>query len=149
MPELEDHLSQIPHAAAIGMSMVSRGANTCVVRVPYAEHLVGDPDTGVIHGGVITALLDNASGMAVRSDGVAGRSDDGAAGEERSMATLDLRIDYMRPAQPREDLFAEAHCYRMTSNVAFVRAIAYHSDRNDPIASSVATFMLGTPSTPR
>jgi uncharacterized protein (TIGR00369 family) len=143
MPELEDHLSQIPHAAAIGMSMVSRGPNTCVVRVPYAEHLVGDPDTGVIHGGVITALLDNASGMAVRSEPEASN------GEERSMATLDLRIDYMRPAQPREDLFAEAHCYRMTSNVAFVRAIAYHSDRNDPIASSVATFMLGTPSQPR
>ena len=139
MAELDDHLSHIPHAAAIGMSMVSRGPNTCVVRVPYAEHLVGDPDTGVIHGGVITALLDNASGMAVRSD-------DGALREERSMATLDLRIDYMRPAHPREDLYAEAHCYRMTSNVAFVRAIAYHGDRNDPIASSVATFMLGTPS---
>jgi uncharacterized protein (TIGR00369 family) len=142
MPDLEDHLAQIPHAAAIGMTLVSRAANSCVVRVPYAEHLVGDPDTGVIHGGVITALLDNASGIAVRAE-------PDAAGEERSMATLDLRIDYMRPAQPREDLFAEAHCYRMTSNVAFVRAIAYHGDRNDPIASSVATFMLGTPSTPR
>lgn len=142
MPDLDDHLAQIPHAAAIGMTLVSRAANSCVVRVPYAEHLVGDPDTGVIHGGVITALLDNASGIAVRAE-------PDAAGEERSMATLDLRIDYMRPAQPREDLFAEAHCYRMTSNVAFVRAIAYHGDRNDPVASSVATFMLGTPSTPR
>ena len=142
MADLDDHLAQIPHAAAIGMTLVSRAANSCVVRVPYAEHLVGDPDTGVIHGGVITALLDNASGIAVRAE-------PDTAGEERSMATLDLRIDYMRPAQPREDLFAEAHCYRTTSNVAFVRAIAYHGDRNDPIASSVATFMLGTPSTPR
>jgi len=124
------------------MTLVSRGKNSCVVRVPYAEHLVGDPDTGVIHGGVITALLDNASGMAVRSE-------PNEVDEGRSMATLDLRIDYMRPAQPRQDLLAEAQCYRMTSNVAFVRAIAYHDDRNDPIASSVATFMLGTPTTPR
>jgi len=144
MPDIEDHLSHIPHAAAIGMTLVSRSADGCIVRVPYAEHLVGDPDTGVIHGGVITALLDNASGMAVRSD------PDGAdIGEERSMATLDLRIDYMRPAQPRQDLYCDAHCYRMTSNVAFVRAIAYHGDRNDPIASSVATFMLGTKAAPR
>jgi len=141
MSELEDHLSQIPHAAAIGMTLVSRREGICVVRVPYAEHLVGDPDTGVVHGGVITALLDNASGMAVRNDGT--------PNEERSMATLDLRIDYMRPAQPREDLYAEAECYRMTSNVAFVRAIAYQGDRSDPIASSVATFMLGTSSGPR
>lgn len=137
MTQLEDHLAHIPHAAAIGMQLVSRSDGVCIVRVPYAEHLVGDPDTGVVHGGVITALLDNASGMAVRSGGV-------APSEERSMATLDLRIDYMRPAQPREDLIAEAECYRMTSNVAFVRAIAYQSNRNDPIASSVATFMLGT-----
>lgn len=144
MPDIEDHLSHIPHAAAIGMTLVSRSTGGCVVRVPYAEHLVGDPDTGVIHGGVITALLDNASGMAVRSE------PEGAdIGEERSMATLDLRIDYMRPAQPRQDLYCDAHCYRTTSNVAFVRAIAYHDDRNDPIASSVATFMLGTPAAPR
>ena len=144
MNETADLLSHIPHAAAIGMQLVSRGDHRCVVRVPYAEHLVGDPDTGVIHGGVITALLDNASGMAVRSD------PDGAdIGEERSMATLDLRIDYMRPAQPREDLYCEATCYRMTNNVAFVRAIAYHDDPADPIASSVATFMLGTPASPR
>ncbi len=136
MSDPDDHLAQIPHAAAIGMTLVSRSERGCIVRVPYAEHLVGDPDTGVIHGGVITALLDNASGMAVRSD-----PDDGD--EERSMATLDLRIDYMRPAQPRQDLYCDAHCYRMTSNVAFVRAIAYHDDRDDPIASSVATFMLG------
>ena len=142
MSDLDDHLSHVPHAAAIGMTLVSRGKNSCVVRVPYAEHLVGDPDTGVIHGGVITALLDNASGMAVRSE-------PNDVDEGRSMATLDLRIDYMRPAQPREDLIAEATCYRMTSNVAFVRAIAYHDDRTDPIASSVATFMLGTPTAPR
>jgi uncharacterized protein (TIGR00369 family) len=142
MSNLDDHLAHIPHAAAIGMTLVSRGDYRCVVRVPYAEHLVGDPDTGVIHGGVITALLDNASGVAVRSDTT-------AAADERSMATLDLRIDYMRPAQPREDLYAEAHCYRTTSNVAFVRAIAYQADRDVPIASSVATFMLGTPTAPR
>ena len=143
MPELEDHLAQIPHAAAIGMTLVSRNADTCVVRVPYAQHLVGDPDTGVVHGGVITALLDNASGMAVRTDA-------SQFSEDRSMATLDLRIDYMRPAQPREDLYCEAACYRMTANVAFVRAIAFHAnDRDHPIASSVATFMLGTPTTPR
>jgi uncharacterized protein (TIGR00369 family) len=141
MAEPEDYLALIPHAAAIGMKLVSRAEGICVVRLPYAEHLVGDPDTGVIHGGVITALLDNASGMAVRSGG-------GAPDEERTMATLDLRIDYMRPAQPHEDLIAEAECYRMTNNVAFVRAVAYQTDRNDPIATSVATFMVGMVKTP-
>jgi len=140
MSEVVDPFVLIPHAAAIGMQLVSRAPHRCVVRVPYAEHLVGDPDTGVIHGGVITAVLDNASGIAVR-----GEQDNEAVG---GMATLDLRIDYMRPAEPKRDLYTEAECYRTTANIAFVRAWAYHDDRNDPIATSVATFMLGTASPP-
>jgi len=145
MTTIDDPLSHIPHAAAIGMQLVSRGHRSCIVRVPYADHLVGDPDTGVIHGGVITAVLDNASGMAVRSE-----SDDAAAPiANTSMATLDLRIDYMRPAEPHLDLYTEAECYRTTANIAFVRATAYQRDRADPIATSVATFMLGTAGGPQ
>ncbi len=139
--EIDAHLARIPHAAAIGMELVSRDESGCIIRVPYADHLVGDPDTGVVHGGVLTALLDNASGMAVR----AGPNNETSGG----MATLDLRIDYMRPAEPGKDLLAHAECYRVTANVAFVRATAYHSERNDPIATSVATFMLGTGGVPK
>ena len=130
-----------PHGAAIGMEMVGREGNCCIVKIPYAEHLVGDPDTGIIHGGVITALLDNACGWAIRCHE--------SWHEEQSMATLDLRIDYMRPAEPHEDLIAEAECYKMARNIAFVRAFAHQGDRNDPVASSTAAFMLGTPNEPR
>ena len=62
------------------------------------------------------------------------------------MATLDLRIDYMKPATPHEDLFIVSECYKVTRNVAFVRALAFQGSEDNPVASSVATFMLGTPS---
>jgi uncharacterized protein (TIGR00369 family) len=137
---LHDHLLGIPHARAIGMSLVSYDETGCVVRVPYAEHLVGDPDTGVVHGGVLTALLDNTCGMAVRSPG----SETGI-----SIATLDLRIDYLAAAEPHRDILAHAVCYKRTRNIAFVRANAYQSTPDDPIATCVASFMLGTPNTPR
>jgi uncharacterized protein (TIGR00369 family) len=104
--------------------------------VPYADHLVGNPDTRVIHGGVITSLLDNTCGIAVGSKTA-------LAGQ---IATLDLRIDYMKPATPGEDIFAFAECYKVTKNIAFVRGVAYHGDRNDPIATCAAAFMLGTKS---
>ncbi|MEE4361184.1 MAG: PaaI family thioesterase [Pseudomonadales bacterium] len=130
-----DHLSHVPHAAAIGMQLVEYRDGACVVRVPYAEHLVGDPDTGVIHGGVITAVLDNASGMAVpRAD---------LTPAQRAIATLDLRIDYMRPARPHEDLMVSAECYQLTRSVAFIRARAWQGEDDVTVASSVATFMLG------
>lgn len=138
---IEDHMLNIPHARAVGLTLVSHGEDGCVVKVPYAEHLVGDPDTGVVHGGVLTALLDNSCGMAVRP----ADAEPGAL----SMATLDLRIDYMGAAQPHRDIFAHAVCYKRTRHIAFVRATAYQTTPDDPIATCVASFMLGTPNEPR
>jgi len=50
----------------------------------------------------------------------------------------------VRPATKGEAVIAEAECYRITSNVAFTRAVAHHGDRSDPIAASSGTFMLAT-----
>ncbi|MFM7119680.1 MAG: PaaI family thioesterase [Gammaproteobacteria bacterium] len=140
---IEDHMLGIPHARAIGMTLVSHTDAGALVRVPYAPHLVGDPDTGVIHGGVLTALLDNTCGVAVRPPAQI------AAEGPISIATLDLRIDYMSPAAPFRDILAHAFCYKRTRHIAFVRGVAYQDSPEDPIATCVAAFMLGTRNEPR
>jgi uncharacterized protein (TIGR00369 family) len=128
---------QIPHSRAIGMRTIEAGGGVALMCVPYDPRLVGNPATGVLHGGVITSVLDSASGAAVGS-AVGGRG-------WRPIATLDLRIDYMKPATAGRDVMARAECYKVTRNVAFVRGVAYHDDPADPIATTVATFMLSTP----
>ena len=55
-------------------------------------------------------------------------------------------LDYMKPATPDQDIFAFAECFKVTKNIAFVRGVAYHNDRHDPIATCAAAFMLGTKS---
>ena len=135
-----EHMSVSPHSGAIGLRYVSHSEDRCVLAIDWAEHLVGDPDTGVIHGGAITALLDTASGMVARPKDM--------HRDVAAIATLDMRIDYMNAAEPRREIFAEAHCFRRTTNVAFVRALAYQDTADDPIATCTATFMLGTPNTP-
>ena len=124
----------VPHNKALGMSVLEITREHTVFRLPYDARFVGNPDTGVLHGGVITALLDATSGASVFA----------AMTTWVPIATLDLRIDYLRPAEPHQAVHARASCYRMTRNVAFTRAVAYHDDENDPIASSVGTFMLST-----
>ncbi len=131
-----EHIQNVPHSKAVGMRYVSHTDMECIVAIDYAEHLIGDPDTGVIHGGAITALLDNAAGMIARPKDM--------PREVAGIATLDMRIDYMGSAEPRKAVYARAHCFKRTPNVAFVRAVAYHEDPADPIASCTATFMLGT-----
>ena len=121
-----------PHAAAIGMEVVSIDPAEAVLKVGFRPDLVGDPDTGVIAGGVVTALLDHTCGQSVMS----------ALDSYQPIATLDLRIDYMRPAGPGLAIFCHAHCYKVTRSVAFVRAQAYDLDREDPVATAQAAFML-------
>ena len=123
------------------MRMETLADGSLQLRLPYDYHLIGDPDSGVLHGGVITAMLDHMAGALARP---AEANSDGLA-----IATLDLRIDYMGPAVPGEDLLATGECYKRTPNIAFVRTQAFQESSPEPIASCVATFMLGTRNEPR
>jgi uncharacterized protein (TIGR00369 family) len=131
--DLQLLVSHVPHARAIGMSVVDARPGQIWLRVPYADFLVGNPETGVIHGGVITTLLDNGGGAAVMT----------ALDELRAVATLDLRIDYMKPATPGRDIVGHCHCHKVTRHIAFVRGTAYHDTADDPIATAAMTFMVG------
>ena len=124
----------IPHVRALGVDVESVEVGKMTVRLDYQARLVGNPETGVLHGGVITTLLDTVSGLAVHA----------ALQKFLPIATLDLRIDYLRPATPGRTLFAFAHCYKLTRNVAFTRGVAYHDDIDDPIANTAGSFMLST-----
>jgi uncharacterized protein (TIGR00369 family) len=132
-PMFASRLDDIPHCRELSMASVHAGPCEATVRIPFDPKLVGDPTHGVVFGGVITTLLDQAGGAAVTC----------SLEERRSIATIDLRIDYMRPATPGRDLVGYARCYRVTTNVAFVRGAAYHDDRDDPFAMFVSTYMLG------
>jgi uncharacterized protein (TIGR00369 family) len=101
--------------------------------LPYRPVFVGDSESGVLHGGVVTAMLDESCGMAVQL----------ALDGTRAIATLDLRIDYQKPATPGLDIKAHSVCYRVTRSIAFVRATAYQETEDDAIATATACFMLG------
>ena len=101
--------------------------------LPYRPVFVGDTETGVLHGGVVTAMLDESCGMAVQL----------ALDGTRAIATLDLRIDYQKPATPGLDIKAHSVCYRVTRSIAFVRSTAYQDSEDDPVATATACFMIG------
>lgn len=131
---LPERMLMAPHADALGLSLVSIEKGRGVMSAPWREELVGDPETGVIASGVVTALIDHTCGLAINS----------AMDQMAPIATLDLRIDYLRPAAPRTGVTAEAHAYRITRTVGFVRAEAWDVERGDLVATAQAAFMLNT-----
>ena len=136
LADLGARMSQsTPQAAALGFRLVSVEPGLATMAVDYKPELIGDPETGVVAGGVVTTLLDHVCGLAVSS-----RLH--SEGQFTRIATLDLRIDYMRAAEPGKAIFGRAHCYKLGHAIAFVRAAAFDVDEEDPVATAQAAFSI-------
>jgi uncharacterized protein (TIGR00369 family) len=129
---VRETLESLPQFQELGIKLVDLGRGFCVVRIEPAPRLAGNPETGAVHGGVVTTLLDSAGGAAAFS----------VVRKGQSVATLDLRIDYLRMSRPGQAILGRAECYRLTRSIAFVRAVATCDE--EPVAQCAATFMIGS-----
>lgn len=124
---------RVGHGRALGMEFGDAGDNWTELRLPWREELVGVPESGILASGAIVSLIDTASGTAVWA----------ALGKFIPLATIDMRIDYLRPAFNGESVFARCECTKLTRRIAFTRGSAHVGDPTKPIAYSASTFMIG------
>lgn len=125
-------ISALPFSSALAMELEDLGEGLAVISMPYDAKLVGDPRTGVIHGGAVSALMDTCCGAAVMSH----------PSHPGSTATIDLRIEYLRAASPEQRITARAECYHVTRSVAFVRATARDEEDGSPVATATGSFVV-------
>jgi len=123
--------SRLGHGGAIGIGYRAHGPDWAELELPYDERLVGNVDTGVIASGPILSMMDMATSLSVWL----------RANAFVAHATLDLRVDYLRPATPGKTVVGRGECYRLTRSIAFVRGQAHDGDPSDPLAHVAGTFM--------
>ncbi|MFK8329937.1 PaaI family thioesterase [Pseudomonas sp. BJa5] len=124
-------LGALPHCQLLQMRVHHVDTQGMTLVLPYSASIIGNPQTGAIHGGALTTLMDTTCGMATLC----------ALAEFEVCPTLDLRIDYMHPAKAGQDIYGYAQCYRVTRDVIFTRGMAYQDDPEQPVAQVVGTFM--------
>ena len=126
------YASRVGHGGALGIAYRAHGEDWAELTLPYHEQLVGMPESGVIASGPIISLMDMATSMAIWVK----------LGRFRHQATLDMRVDYLRPAVPGRTIVGRGECYRVTKSVGFVRGLAHDGEPSDPVAHVTGTFMF-------
>ncbi|WP_340315246.1 PaaI family thioesterase [Rhizorhabdus argentea] len=120
------------HTGELGLRYVAHGKDWAEMAFDYDPRFAMDRSTGILASGPIISLIDSVSGLSIMAK----------IKRMRPMATLDLRIDYMRSAPAGRSITARATCYRVTRHVAFVRCEAHDGDPHDLVAQSMSSFFF-------
>lgn len=125
-------LTNIGHSRLIGAQYHAHGDGWCDLAIPYNPDMASDSATGILASGPIFTLMDMATSLSVWLK----------TGTIRPQATLDLRIDYLRPAKPGQTVIGHGECYHITRSIAFIRGHAHDGDPEKPIAHVAGTYFF-------
>ena len=118
----------------MGMELEINSAGDVRMQLPPRDEFKPHADMDFFHSSVLVTLLDSATGVCALS----------ALKQMAPLATLDLHVDYLKPSSIKHRLVADAECYKLTENVAFVRATVWQQTPDNIVAHANASFMLGT-----
>lgn len=130
----------VPFNRVLGLQVVSFDPKAPKVRFDMRPDLIGNPARQILHGGVISAVLDVAAGFAIHC-AILDRHPPEAKIEFPKMGTVDLRVDFLRPGRGRH-FEATARVVRLGSRIA-VTHMEMVNDAGELIATGSAAFVVG------
>ena len=120
----------IPYANLIGLEFQSFGDNV-IFKLPKNPNNIGNPILPAIHGGVIGGFMELSASLHLLM----------FMDTPLMPKIVDFSLDYLRAGRD-QDTFAECQVWRQGSRVANVAINAWQVDRNSPIATARAHFLL-------
>jgi uncharacterized protein (TIGR00369 family) len=130
---------QIAFNRLIGLKLESFNAAAPKLGFDMRPELVGNPSRQILHGGVISAALDVAGGLAILMSHYA--ASEVVPASFPVFGTIDLRVDYLRPGRGKH-FIATARVVRKGSRIA-VAHMELHNDAGELIATGSAAYVMG------
>ncbi|MFA5321472.1 MAG: thioesterase family protein [Smithella sp.] len=135
---------QMPFNKYLGIKIDSLAIDGVVVRIDMRDELIGNFEKNILHGGVISTILD-FTGSVIAQIHVLNEMKDASLEKLvkrlTGMGTIDMRIDYMRPGRGTYFL-ATGHILRLGHKVAVTRT-EFVNDEGVLIAVGTSTYLVG------
>ena len=131
----------VPFNRVIGLKVESTDPDAPKLRFDMRPELIGNPRRQILHGGVISAVLDVAAGFAIHLAVSKGRENRPQDDHFPSIGTIDLHVDYLRPGRGKY-FIATGRVVRLGNRVA-VAHMELVNDTGELIATGGAAYMVG------
>jgi len=130
----------VPFNRVLGLKVESLDAQAPKLRFDMKPELIGNPRRQILHGGVIAGVLDVAAGFAIHLAVIKNRTEEPKEDQLPTIGTIDLRIDYLRPATG-ERFELRAQVLRLGSRVASTR-MEFFGPQDKLLATGAAAYMV-------
>ena len=128
---IEAFIPNSPHAASLGIKLVSIGNDEALLKLPYSDQLATMGD--VVHGGAVSTLIDTAAMAAAwASDEIT---------ENPAGATVSLAVNFASAARGVA-LRAESKVVRRGGRLSFCE-VSVRDPEGELVAHGVATYRFG------
>jgi uncharacterized protein (TIGR00369 family) len=143
LQQLAGAFTSIPFNQMLGLKLDHLDGHTVTMSFSMKNDLIGNFLHGILHGGVISSVLDMAGGMAVMASAVHKHphcTPDQLAAIVGKCSTIDLHISYLRPGRG-EQFIAKANLIKSGSSVSFAHMELFNQDET-LIATANGTYLL-------
>lgn len=131
----------VPFSRWLGLTLTRITDDRVHAHLEMRDEFVGNPARNILHGGIISAILDTVGGFAALL-GVFTQDRNEAEIDQISpwLSTIDMRTDYLRPGIGKS-FTAEAYPLRVGNRLVVTR-MELHSDTGNLIAVGTGTYVI-------
>jgi uncharacterized protein (TIGR00369 family) len=130
----------VPFNRVLGVEVASMDPAKPQLRFNMRPDLIGNSRRGILHGGVIAAVLDVTAGFSIML-ALHKETQPGEKLEFPNIGTIDLRVDYLRPGRGKH-FVSTGRVVRLGNRIA-VTHMELANDEGELIATGGAAFVVG------